>query len=173
MRLTKAPSHSSLIDAERRKKKATKKKEGEHVFLCRIFFWNETEMMTADGWRAERPPPDLTFAEQIMCVRRIGLVYVCMYVSARLNTGAYPDPSLAIPTSRRAAVTDIRPNNNDTTIHITSFLQYPIPNNPIHTRSDCAPKDGSSPVVHEFVNENPHVYCLLYLLELVYKSAPL
>lgn len=94
-----------------------------------------------------------------------------MYVSARLNTGAYPDPSLAIPTSRRAAVTDIRPNNNDTTIHITSF----IPSNPIHTRSDCAPKDGSSPVVNEFVNENPHVYCLLYgyLLELVYKSAPL
>lgn len=39
VRLTKAPSHSSLIDAERRKKKATKKKEGDHVFLCRIFFF--------------------------------------------------------------------------------------------------------------------------------------
>lgn len=58
VRLTKAPSHSSLIDAERRKKKATKKKEGERVFLCRIFFFgNETEMMTADGWRADWETP--------------------------------------------------------------------------------------------------------------------
>lgn len=85
VRLTKAPSHSSLIDAERRKKKATKKKEGEHVFLCRIFFleWDRND----DRWRLAswlRDPRltshslDLTFAEQIMCVRRIGLVYVCM-----------------------------------------------------------------------------------------------
>lgn len=49
VRLTKAPSHSSLIDAERRRKKATMKKEGEHVFLCRIFFleWDRND----DRWR--------------------------------------------------------------------------------------------------------------------------